>query len=148
MSFVVILLILSAALFDWKTRKLPVEPLMIAAIVFLLYRAFLNEGVSSLEGLLLGGGFIGVQVLISRGKWMGMGDVYLMAAIGAYLGLRDTAVALYLTYVIGGVIAVILLGFGIFKRKTRIPFAPFIAIGSIGALLYGEPIARWFLDRI
>lgn len=148
MVFLFCLVLFSAAIYDWNYSKLPIEPLMLGAVFGLFWRAFEGQALLSLGGLVLGAGFLWLQYFVSRGKWIGMGDVYLMAMIGAVLGLRDTAVALYLTYVVGGVIALLLVASGVTKRKTRIPFAPFLALGAVGALVWGSAIAGWFADRI
>jgi prepilin signal peptidase PulO-like enzyme (type II secretory pathway) len=46
--------------------------------------------------------------------------------------------------VVGGVIAIILYAVGAYKRGIRIAFAPFLTIGAIGAMLWGDQIAGWF----
>jgi len=45
---------------------------------------------------------------------------------------------------IGGFLVFILLIIGVVKRRSRIPFAPLLAIGGISALWFGEAIGLWF----
>lgn len=81
-------------------------------------------------------GFIALIIVVSRGG-MGWGDAVLMAGVGAALGWRLSCVGLYLGLMAGGVFALILLAMGRVKRKTAIPLGPFLAIGSVLALLLG-----------
>ncbi len=145
MSFIIFFSYLFAlALFDWKKKLLPLEPMMIATIVALMFRAFFGSGLSSLVGLLTGSGFIWIQVWISKGKWMGRGDIWFAASIGAFLCWPGIAVSLYLTYTVGGVLAILLFVLGIYQRGMRIPFAQFLTLGAVGAAIWGDAIAHWF----
>lgn len=132
------------AWYDWKKKLLPVEPMIAATIVGFLFQTLDGDAVSSAIGILVGVGFIWIQVAISKGKWMGRGDIWFAASIGAFLGWPGIGVVLYLTYIVGGVIAVVLFATGIYRRGMRIPFAPFLAIGTVGAMLWGNQIADWF----
>jgi len=73
---------------------------------------------------------------------MGMGDVKLALLMGAMLG-KVVPVALLLGLVLGVVpSAYLLVRHGRAARKMGIPFAPFLALGSVIALFAGE----WLLD--
>ena len=90
-------------------------------------------------GALLGFAVIALIIVASRGG-MGWGDASLMAGTGAALGLKLTAWALYSGFMIGGVIALGLLAFGVVKRKDAIPLGPFLALGGIVSIVTGN----WF----
>ncbi|MBN1333719.1 MAG: prepilin peptidase [Synergistales bacterium] len=93
-----------------------------------------------LDGLLggiLGFSVIALIIVISRGG-MGWGDANLMAGLGAALGWKLTAVSLYLGFMTGGMIAVVLLVLKIVKRKDAIPLGPFLAAGGIMAMVFGS----------
>ena len=95
-----------------------------------------------------GGVGFGVMLLIylaSRGG-MGEGDVKLGALMGVALGLRLVPAALYIAFITGGLVAVFLLLSKVKGRKEAVPFGPFLAAGTIAALLAGERIASWYLD--
>ncbi len=94
------------------------------------------------------GGGIGLVVfflivIISRGG-MGWGDVKLAALIGLVAGFPLVLVALLIGIILGGVVAVILLGFKIKKRKEAIPFGPFLSLAAIATLLWGNSIISWY----
>ncbi|MCC7522816.1 prepilin peptidase [Candidatus Uhrbacteria bacterium] len=134
--------------FDWKKKLLPLEPMYVAIVLFFLLRVFQGQALSSFIGILVGAGFIGAQVWLSKGKWMGKGDIWFAASTGAFLGWPGEGVALYLTYIVGGSIAVLLLITGIYKRGMRIPFAPFLTLGAVLSVLWGSKISQWFAERL
>lgn len=85
-------------------------------------------------------------VLVSRGKWMGLGDVKLAFLMGLFLGFPDILIALFFAFLIGAIIGV---GLILAKRKTlksEVPFGPFLVTGTFIALFWGERIAQWYLD--
>lgn len=71
--------------------------------------------------------------LISRGKWMGLGDVKLVLGLGWLLGILLGFSAVILAFWIGAIFSIILLIFskGKIGMKTQIPFAPFLVLGSL-----------------
>ncbi|HLC01633.1 MAG TPA: prepilin peptidase [Anaerolineales bacterium] len=99
----------------------------------------------------LGGGAIGFGVLlliaIVYPGGMGMGDVKLGAFIGLAVGLPGILLALYLSFVLGGVISGLLWLARIVGRRDPIAFGPFLAMGALATLLYGDPLLRWWAGR-
>jgi leader peptidase (prepilin peptidase)/N-methyltransferase len=83
-------------------------------------------------------------VIVSRGG-MGFGDVKLAALIGLATGFPLVILALIMGMILGGLAAVILLGFKIKKRKEAMPFGPFLAVAAIATLLWGSQILNWYL---
>jgi leader peptidase (prepilin peptidase)/N-methyltransferase len=76
---------------------------------------------------------------------MGLGDVKLALLMGAALG-REVAVALMLAMIAALVPSLVLLArHGSRARKMAIPFAPFLALGSVVALFAGERLLDWYL---
>ena len=95
------------------------------------------------------GGGIGFVVflliaVVSRGG-MGFGDVKLAALIGLVTGFPLVIVALIMGMILGGLVAVVLLGFKIKKRKEAMPFGPFLAVAAIVTLLWGSDILNWYM---
>lgn len=90
---------------------------------------------SSIIGLLVGGGLLYLIAWISRGG-MGGGDIKLTAAIGAFLGWENVLWSLGVAFLIGGIVALILLVSGLKKRKDPVPFGPFIALGALIVILF------------
>jgi leader peptidase (prepilin peptidase)/N-methyltransferase len=99
----------------------------------------------SLVGIGVGGGVFLVIILASGGG-MGGGDMKLGAMLGAFLGWRLLLVALFVSVLLGGALAIALLATGKRRRKDPIPFGPFLAIGGAVGVLWGERLAQWYLS--
>ncbi len=95
-------------------------------------------------GFGIGLGLFLLIVLISRGG-MGWGDIKMAALIGLVTGFPLVFVALFLAVVLGGLVAGILLLFKLKKRKEGIPFGPYLSLGAIITLLFGNDILSWYL---
>ena len=108
--------------------------------------------VNSLFGAVLGAGLlwlIGWLWKRLRGiEAMGLGDVKMMLMIGAFLGVALTGVTIFLGFISGSVVGVIVLA----KRRERdmsmmLPFGIFLGLSAIVSLLYGEMILGWYLAQ-
>ena len=76
---------------------------------------------------------------------MGMGDVKLVAVMGLYLG-HSVAPAVLIGFAAGAVVGLGLIARrGAEARKQAVPFGPFLALGGIVALWYGDAIVDWYL---
>jgi leader peptidase (prepilin peptidase)/N-methyltransferase len=95
-------------------------------------------------GILLGGGLFLVIILVSGGG-MGGGDMKLGAMLGAFLGWKALAFALFSAVILGGVVAIALLVSGRRGRKDPIPFGPFLALAGAVSLFWGERIVTWYV---
>ncbi len=71
--------------------------------------------------------------LVSRGRWMGLGDAKLILGIGWMLGLMPGLAALILSFWIGSVVSLLIILFSDKKMnlKTEIPFAPFLIVSAL-----------------
>ncbi len=131
--------------FDWRFRLLPVEWMMGSTILLGAWGIIMGwvTWPSLVIGCCVGMAFLGIQVLVSRGRWMGSGDPWMAGLIGVVLGWPGIAISLYITYLAGGVLAIILFMCGMAKRATRIPFAPLLALGALMTLWFGQGIQEW-----
>jgi leader peptidase (prepilin peptidase)/N-methyltransferase len=116
------------------------------------YPAWVVSLAGALFGALIGGGslwLIGVIWKALRGvEAMGLGDVKLLFGIGTLLGWRLTIVTIFLGAFTGALAGVIVLSRQKDKDfQTQIPFGIFLGIGSIVALLFGDRMIAWYLDR-
>lgn len=103
----------------------------------------------SFESLVLGAlvlaSFFGAQYVLSGGTWVGGGDLRLGALMGVALGVSQGLLALFLAYVIGAGVAIVLLATKKATRKTQIPFGPFLAGATFFILFAGDWIVTTFL---
>jgi len=102
----------------------------------------------SARGLLLGG-LVGFALLfliaLIRPAGMGMGDVKLATFIGLIVGFPSILIALFLSFVSGGLVGGWLLLSGVKGRRDPVPFAPLLVAGGMVAMLYGKEILDWYL---
>ena len=85
-------------------------------------------------------------VLVTRFKGMGLGDVKLAFLMGLFLGFPKTLVALFLAFLTGALAGVILILLGKKKLKSRIPFGPFLVLGSWLAFFWADKIWPFFYE--
>lgn len=83
--------------------------------------------------------------LLTGKEGMGYGDFKLLAAIGAWFGWQLLPAVILLSSVVGSVIGIGLILFQGKDRQTAIPFGPFLALGGIAALFYGQTLAAYYL---
>jgi leader peptidase (prepilin peptidase)/N-methyltransferase len=103
----------------------------------------------SLKGLILGGGSLFIvatlyQWLFKR-EGMGGGDVKLLAMIGAFLGWKAVILTILLGSLIGSIIGISIMILKGKDFKYAVPFGPFLSLGAVISLFYGENIIRWYL---
>lgn len=86
-----------------------------------------------------------VHLVSPRG--MGFGDVRLAFVLGlhlGWLGYGHVVLGLFLGFMLGSVAGIALLIVRRRSRKEAIPFGPFLAAGGMLAVLFGEPMIRWY----
>ncbi len=146
-SFLIIIFV-----YDLKHYIIPNEIVysgIILAFLYNLYLLFIIRDLSfyyNFLAALIAGAFFFSIILISRGKWMGMGDVKLAVFMGLILGWPNILIALFGAFLIGAVVSVILI---IFKKKTlksEVPFGPFLAGATIIAVFWGNILVNWYLN--
>ena len=102
----------------------------------------------ALIGIVLGGGVLYAiawsYYLWRREEGLGMGDVKMLAMIGAFLGWKMVLVTLVLSSFSGALIGVGLIALQRGTMKLALPFGTFIAAGAVAAMLVGQPLADWY----
>jgi leader peptidase (prepilin peptidase)/N-methyltransferase len=103
----------------------------------------------SVAGIVLGGGGLFLVAIagtaLFKKEAMGMGDVKLLAAVGAFLGPAAPLFALVVGSVVGSIVGLILLLFRKARRDTAIPFGPYLALGAYLYMLCGPAIIQAYL---
>ena len=102
----------------------------------------------SVVGLLVGGGILYFMAWISPylfGKeGMGGGDIKLLAMIGAFLGWKPAILTIFFGGLLGAVVGVTLMGVRVITREAYLPFGPFLSLGAVVVILYGQEILTWY----
>ena len=135
---------------DLQHRILPNAITVPGAAIGFVISLFLPPGwVSSLVGLLVGGGLlfaIAEAYYRVRGvDGLGMGDVKMLAMIGAFLGWQLALVTLILASFGGAVLGIGLLATGRGGMQAALPFGTFLAVGAAIAAVAGDPIVTWYV---
>jgi leader peptidase (prepilin peptidase)/N-methyltransferase len=145
LAFVTVLTAIT--LTDLELRIIPnaiVGAGVIAGIAIVLAFDLGDLGQRALAVAIGGGALLLVALAYPRG--MGMGDVKLVAMMGIYLG-RAIAPALLIGFAAGALVGVaLILREGAGARKKAVPFGPFLALGGVIGLWFGDDIVDWYLD--
>jgi len=141
----------SLVLFIYDTKFYEVDRrISIPAIFIALAWAFFRE-IPFLEFLIGGAAgfvFYALQYYISKGKWVGAGDMELGLFMGLVLGWKLLMPALFFAYILGILVAVPLLLSGKAHRKTALPMGAFLIPALLVFLYDGQPILDWYLGLL
>jgi len=146
-----ILVAILVALFgiDLEHQILPNVITLPGIVIGLMFSAIAPPGwQDALLGALLGGGVLyGVAAAyyaVRREEGLGMGDVKMLAMIGAFLGWQAVLVTLVLSSFSGAAIGMALIAAQRGGMKLALPFGTFLAVGALAAMLVGEPLVAWY----
>ena len=137
LMFVLTLCLILISLIDYKTQIIPDGLVGVIAVSGVLYNLlYVAQGVMDM----LLGGAVGFAVMllifvISSGG-MGGGDVKLSAAVSLWLGVEGTLLFLLLSFIMGGIISMLLLVSGAKSKGDAIPFGPFLCFAAFVTVLY------------
>ena len=98
-----------------------------------------------LAGVLVGAGFFLLLYLLSKGAWIGGGDVRLGFFMGVILGWPKILAALLFAYIIGAVVSLILVLARKKTLKSETPFGTYLVVGTMIALFGGEALIKWYV---
>lgn len=141
-------LLVAITITDLELRVIPNAIVLAGAIVAIAIVAATDA--SSLDeraiaAVAAGGALFAVVLAYPRG--MGMGDAKLVAMMGIYLG-RAVAPAVLIGFLAGALVGVALIArYGSQARKRAIPFGPFLALGGVIGLWFGDEMVDWYLDE-
>jgi prepilin signal peptidase PulO-like enzyme (type II secretory pathway) len=132
--------------FDLRYMIIPRSVTLPATIILAAASLLLGAGAVHVAlGLLVGAGFFQIQHLVSRGRWIGGGDIHLGALMGVLLGWPLILVALFLAYVTGAVVGVAMLAGKRVAWKGQLPFGTFLSAATVVTMLWGARILEWYL---
>ena len=98
-------------------------------------------------GLASVAGLYGLLYAVSKGSWVGLGDVKLGVFMGLVLGWQQGLLAVVLANLIAFLLVLPGLLSGKIKRTARIPFGPFLIIATVIAFLFGHQILTWYFSQ-
>lgn len=148
------------AVYDYKHFLIldkVIMPLLIVAIAWNVGQdvnnglGFLNlHGMffDGLKGAVLASGFFGLQYALSKGKWIGFGDVKYGLVLGMFFGFQMTAVCLFFAYLLGATIGSLLIIFKGKSMSSQVAFGSFLSVSGIITLGYGAQLIKWYLETV
>jgi prepilin signal peptidase PulO-like enzyme (type II secretory pathway) len=149
--------LLALAIYDLRWYLLPnriIFPLIGLALLqvclqLIVFKGGLGSLLGPIWGVLIGGGIFWLLFQVSRGKWIGGGDVKLGALLGLILG--GPAMSFLMIFgasVTGTIIALPLLALKRIKRTSRVPFGPFLIVSAVFVELFGAAIIAWYRRQL
>jgi len=137
--------------YDLKHYLIPdkiIYPATVLALIlgFTKSPLILGDFVNPLISAIGAAAFFGAIVLVSRGKWMGVGDIKLAFFMGLVLGWPNILVALFFAFFAGAIIGLGLVSVKRKSFKSEVPFGPFLVSGTLAAMFYGQGLINWYLS--
>ena len=135
---------------DYDVQRLPDVITLPGVLVGVLFSVVVPPGLAaSVAGAATGAAIL----LFVRRGWkrltgvdgMGMGDVKMLAMIGAFLGWQQVGVVLFLASFSGAIVGLSLIAMRRRSFQARLPFGTFLAVAAYVASLVGEPLLDWYL---
>ncbi len=137
---------------DLKHQIIP-DVISLPGIVLGVFFSIFNPNISifdSILGVVVGGGVLLAVAwgyfLITKREGMGGGDIKLLAMIGAFLGWKSIPVVIFISAAVGSIIGLIVILLNRGSRKTAIPYGPFLALGAIIYIFWGENLINLYLN--
>jgi Flp pilus assembly protein protease CpaA len=135
---------------DIDHRIIPDKITLPGIPVFFLLSLFLPDFsiVDSLLGILAGGGSLYLVAwgyhLITGQEGMGGGDIKLLAMIGAVVGWQGILFTIFAGSFLGCAVGIALMIKDRKGMKLAVPFGPFLSLGAVIYLFYGQPLINWY----
>ncbi len=102
----------------------------------------------SLVGALVGGGLLflvaALYQILRKRQGLGMGDVKMMAMVGAFLGWRLALLTIFLGSLLGSIVGIILVVFGGRTLQSKLAFGTFLGAAAAVSLFFGVAIIQWY----
>lgn len=148
--FMIGAILLLIFVYDLKYLLIPDQFILVGSVCAILSSILLQSPAfpQALLGSVMGGGFFAFIVLISRGRWMGGGDVKLGFLMGLLLGWSSLLLALFLAFVGGALIGLLLILTRKKTFKSAVPFGTFLTVATLVALFFGDNLLAAYLSML
>lgn len=145
LSLVYICFLIIIFVYDFKYSLIPDAVVLPAVATALIGEILIDPSFTRLVlGGIIGLGFFLVQYLVSRGKWIGAGDLRLGLFMGFALGWPSILAAILIAYVIGAFMAVALVAFKKKSWKDQIPLGTFLTAAAVITMFFGDVLVSWY----
>lgn len=127
------------------------DKVSVPAIILAVLLSYFVLGIGVMDlaiGSLIGGGFFFLQFIISKGKWIGGGDIRLGIIMGLMLGYPLVLVALFIAYLLGSLVGIFLILFGKKKWKSHVPFGTFLSAATFLTIFIGDSVVFYYTNLL
>lgn len=150
------LILLYILIIDYKYLIIPDTAVVVLTLLVVAYRLALTfSGIMQLPDLLAAVSGMAATVLFfwalwffTRGRGFGFGDVKLAVPLALLVGWPDLLVWLFMSFILGAGIGVLLIGLKKAKFGKPIPFGPFLILGALISLIWGNYLVSWYATLI
>jgi len=151
--FIITSVLVLVFIFDFRWYLIPVSALLWSGIVIAILGGTIypyNIGAyifAIIVTVAIAAAFFGIQYLITRGKGIGEGDIWLGMFLGVvFPNILQLIVAILSAYFIGAIVGIGLLTTGNKKWSSKLPLGVFLSIGAVISIFWGQQIATWYLS--
>ncbi|MDB4939856.1 MAG: hypothetical protein JWO40_281 [Candidatus Doudnabacteria bacterium] len=157
-SFFISAVLMVVFMIDYEHFLILDKVVIFASVVLILFNLAIDIALHSLwfnsltlNGLLAALGlflFFGGLYYISKGRWIGFGDVKFSFVLGLATVFPIIVINILLAFMIGSVVGLVLMASKTKKLQSEIPFGTFLAISCMITVLYGSELINWYLRLI
>jgi len=120
-----------------------------SSIIIFILNLFLGfSWINLLISAIIGSSFFLIQFLISKGRWIGGGDIRMGALMGFALGWPYVILAIFLAYFIGSIVGI---GLIVFKNKSwgsQVPLGVFLSVSTVIVMFFGDLILKSYYNLL
>ncbi len=136
--------LIALSVIDWRTYEIPIGiNVFILALGLIMTVLHYEDWLNHVIGFFAVSIFIYIIILATKGRGMGGGDMKLMAVAGLMLGWKEIILSFILGCILGSVIHVARMK--ISRAEHTLAFGPYLSLGILITVLYGQPILNWYL---
>ncbi len=149
-DLIIVALLVAIFVYDFLYMEILDRMTTIPAIVLFILSLFFgwNEWGRMLVGIGIGAGFFLLQYVLSKGKWIGGGDIRLGLFMGVILGYPRIILALFIAYIIGAAVSLVLIAMKKKQLVSETPFGTYLTIATFIAMLWGDKIVTWYVGML
>ncbi|MBI4050722.1 MAG: prepilin peptidase [Candidatus Doudnabacteria bacterium] len=142
-SFLIVIFV-----YDFKHYLILDKVVFPGAGLALIYQVHEGNWEAALLGAGALSGFFAFLYFLSKGRWIGFGDVKLGVFLGFLVPWPQTLTLFFLAYFMGAVVSLILISANKKRLTDQIPFGTFLTIAAFFAMLWGEEMVGWYFGLI
>jgi len=139
--FLSLSLLIVAALNDFESQEVALPVFIVGITLALFFRLWGNFNINQVENMALSVLVCAALplcfALLSREQWMGFGDIFFAVWMGVLIFFPQSLLAIFIAFFAGALFGIIYLTIHGRKKENKIPFGPFLALGTVIGLFFG-----------